>query len=180
MAAPKGNEFWRFRTKHGRNHAYTAEELLDEAERYFKRMATEKSARFYEPNSKMHFITPPSILSLCVHLGIGEATWYRWKDIGSQDLREVISYIETIIKARQFDGAAIGIFKANIMSRALGLAQKHEHSGPNGGPMETKDLSDDEFARRLRFLARKTGAGGAGAAPEPDPGDDGGPELVSE
>ena len=30
--------------------------------------------------------------------------------------------------------------------------QAHEHSGPDGGPIETRELSDLELARRIAFI----------------------------
>lgn len=35
------------------------------------------------------------------------------------------------------------------------FAERHEHTGKNGGPIETKDLTDDELARELAFLLQK-------------------------
>lgn len=35
MSAPKGNNYWEFRNKHGRNHKYTPDLLWDEAVKYF-------------------------------------------------------------------------------------------------------------------------------------------------
>jgi phage terminase small subunit len=35
------------------------------------------------------------------------------------------------------------------------FSDRHEHSGPNGGPIETKDVSDNEAARRIAFTLAK-------------------------
>lgn len=182
MPAPKGNQYWKARAKHGRDHIYSADELLAEAEAYFDRLTNQKAARFYDPISKKHFLRPPSIYGFCVHLGIGERTWYAWQETRAddEDFMQVISYIETMMRVQQFDGAAIGFFKGNIMSRAIGLAQKHEHSGPGGAPIpvEAEELSPDELARRLTFAferAQRGGTDGAGEGSdgEASPGGDG-------
>jgi len=189
MGAPKGNQYWKRRATHGPHHKYTADELITEAEKYFKRLTDEKAARLYDPVSKTHFLRPPSVLSLCVHLGVSEATWYRWKSESDDDLQEVIAYIETIMRAQQFDGAAVGLFKANIISRMIGLAEKHEHTGKDGQPLnpDPKESDPDDVARRLAFIlerAKRTGISSAGergsGSAAADPGPDAGPEVVSE
>lgn len=35
------------------------------------------------------------------------------------------------------------------------FVEKHEHSGPNGGPIETRDLSDDEIRKRRQQLSNR-------------------------
>ncbi|WP_290494493.1 terminase small subunit [Hyphomonas sp. UBA4494] len=189
MAAAKGNQYWKARSSHGRNHAYTPDQLWDEAEKYFERLTDQKAARLYDPVNKTHFLRPPSVLSLCVHLGIGEATWYHWKTNGDKDLLEVINYIETIMRAQQFDGAAVGVFKANIISRMIGLADKHEVTGKDGQPLnpDPKDADPDDVARRVAYVlerARRTGISSAGNVGSGSDGDDPvadrGPEVVSE
>ena len=37
--------------------------------------------------------------------------------------------------------------------------QDHEHTGKDGGPIETKELSDNEVARRMAFLLTKAAKG---------------------
>lgn len=35
------------------------------------------------------------------------------------------------------------------IGKHLGVAERHEHSGPDGGPIETRELTDDELVKRL-------------------------------
>lgn len=53
----------------------------------------------------------------------------------------------------------------NALRNYLGLEkQRHEHAGPNGGPIETKDVSDctpNEIARRIAFALLEGAAGEA-------------------
>ena len=44
------------------------------------------------------------------------------------------------------------------LGKHLGMfPNKHEMSGPNGGPIETSDVSDIELARRIAFLLTQPG-----------------------
>jgi hypothetical protein len=42
-----------------------------------------------------------------------------------------------------------------IIARELGLADKQEVSGPDGKPIETRELSETEYARRIAFTLAK-------------------------
>lgn len=49
----------------------------------------------------------------------------------------------------------MNMLNAGIISRALGLADKREMTGANGGPIETKDVSArDLLAERLAALTQ--------------------------
>ena len=62
--------------------------------------------------------------------------------------------MEEIIRQQKFEGAAANLLNANIIARDLGLADKAEITGRDGGPIETK-MTDLEGARRIAFsLAR--------------------------
>lgn len=46
------------------------------------------------------------------------------------------------------------------LGKHLGMfTERVEHSGPDGGPIETRDMSDLEFARKMAFLLRKGAEG---------------------
>lgn len=49
------------------------------------------------------------------------------------------------------DTAAAFIWLKNRRSGKWRDKQEHEHSGPNGGPIETKEIGDRELARRIAF-----------------------------
>lgn len=66
----------------------------------------------------------------------------------------------------ELDEARIAALKSDQNSAAVGatmgkaklhglINDKHEHTGKDGGPIETKNVSDLEFARRLAFLLEK-------------------------
>ena len=48
------------------------------------------------------------------------------------------SQVEDIIRTQKFEGASAELLNVSIIARDLGLADKSEHSGPNGGAIEHK------------------------------------------
>ena len=68
-----------------------------------------------------------------------------------QDLVETIERVQMVLYAQKFAGAAADLLNANIIARDLGLADKSELTGKDGGPVELKEMSDIEQARRIAF-----------------------------
>lgn len=148
MAAPIGNSFWKARSKHGRNKLFeSADDLWDACTEYFQWVEEnpllEMKAFAYqgivvqEPVAKMRAMT---INGLCIFLDIDETTWRDWRN--SQDFSTVVTRVEKIIYEHKFVGAAADLLNPNIIARDLGLAEKKELSGPDGGPIQsTLDVS---------------------------------------
>jgi len=99
-----------------------------------------------------------TIGGLCLSMGISTETWRGWKTEGHElhrpDLADVIGRVEAVIWENKFTGAAADLLNANIIARDLGLSDKKEVTGANGGPVEVKTLAD--------FYAD--------LAPDPEPG----------
>lgn len=158
MAAPKGNQFWRARSSHGRKPIFRDPEVLWTAcAEYFDwveanplyedRLVTFQGSATHEPVAKMRAMT---LDGLCMFLDIDDETWRDYRK--RQDFVGVCTLAEKTIRAQKFSGAAADLLNANIIARDLGLAERQEHSGPNGGPIE---FSPVETARRIAFaLAR--------------------------
>jgi hypothetical protein len=105
-----------------------------------------------------------TIAGLCIFLDIDQTTW---RDYGTKkDFSRVVTRAEEVIRSQKFAGAAADLLNANIIARDLGLTDKQEFSGPNGGPIETKDVSAREFiSGRIAGIAARNGASGdTGAA----------------
>lgn len=167
MAAPIGNRFWEARSSHGRDPIFGSPEALWNACReYFawvedNPLQEEKIFQYQgmivrDTVSKMRAMT---IDGLCIFLDIGRTTWV---DYGNrEDFSLVTTRVEEIIRNQKFTGAAAELLNANIIARDLGLADKAELSGPNGGPIRTtRDLTDAELAA----IAAGGSAGTAGAS----------------
>lgn len=134
MAAHKGNRYWDFVGKHGRNYAYQPNELWEEAVNYFKwveenPLLEEKGFAFQgcvtkETFAKMRAMT---IGGFCLFADITFQTFQNYK--ANKDFFDVISRIEQIIKEQKFTGAAADLLNANIISRDLGLIDQINQTG---------------------------------------------------
>lgn len=161
MAPPLGNKFWEARSSHGRKPIFSSPDQLWKAcTEYFNWMHENplqeaKAFAFQgevtvEPMPKLRAMT---ISGMCLFLDIDVTTWadYRRND----DFSHVCSTAEQIIYNQKFQGAAADMLNASIIARDLGLAEKKEHSGPNGGAIEIEKYTDIDLARRVAFLLSK-------------------------
>ena len=157
MAAPQGNRFWEARSSHGRNPIFESpEQLWDAALQYFQWNEENPlhEIQYKQAHGEPVPVSIPKMRAmtegaLCIFLDISTDSWRNYKN--KDGFLEVTTRIVEIIRAQKFQGAASEFFNANIIARDLGLADKSELTGKNGGPIETKELSDTEKARRIAF-----------------------------
>jgi hypothetical protein len=137
MAAPKGNNYWEFRNKHGRDFKYTPELFWDEAVKYFEWMSTRvwnkkesiKSGDLAGTTMDVPTSIPMSKGSFCLFADIDEKTFDNYlKGEGYEDFFRITKDIQTIIDSQMFEGATVGVFNANIIAQKLGLANKVDHT----------------------------------------------------
>lgn len=159
MSAPKGNSFWKARSSHGRKPVFSDPEKLWEAcceyfqwvednPLYEDKIVAFQGKASHEPIAKMRAMT---IEGLCLFLDIDDETWRRYRE--REDFRGVVARADQIIRTQKFTGAAADLLNPNIIARDLGLADRSELTGKDGGPIETKGDSDPiEIARRVAFL----------------------------
>lgn len=132
MAAPKGNQFWKARSKHGRDKIFSSPEVLWEGcVEYFEWVDDNplKEQKVFHTDgrithaevSKMRAMT---IGGLCIFLDIVIQTWENYKK--DNDFLEVITRAEQVIKSQKFTGAAADLLNANIIARDLGLSDKQD------------------------------------------------------
>jgi len=135
MPAPKGNNYWDFVGKHGRNHKYTPEKLWDEAIKYFDWISEQvwnkkeaiKSGELAGNLIDIPTSTPMSIKSFCLFADITHRTFLNYEsEEGYEDYFQVTSRIRSIIESQQFEGATVGAYNQNIIARTLGLADKQD------------------------------------------------------
>jgi hypothetical protein len=132
MAAPKGNQFWRARSKHGRDRLFASADALWEAcceyfewveqnPLYEMKPFAYQGVVAQEPVAKMRAMT---IDGLCLFLDIDLKTWANWRS--QEDFIQVVSRAENVIRSQKFAGAAAELLNPNIIARDLGLADKTE------------------------------------------------------
>lgn len=91
-------------------------------------------------------IRPYTMFGLFTFCGITQATWEMYKHgKKGDDFRDTTKIIQMCIYDQKFSGAAAGFFNATIMARDLGLADKNEITGADGGPIaQTHSMTTED------------------------------------
>lgn len=172
-----GNRLWEARSTAGPKPLFAnGDDLWEACVEYFEWVEqnplmegiTYQGAVSKQGLPKMRAMT---LAGLCVFLDIEERTWRLWRDTRT-DLIPVVTRVEAIIYEQKFVGASAGMLNPNIIARDLGLADKKELTGKDGGPIRQEVSTDAEAftSRLLGLAARITETSGTGEA---DTGDEG-------
>jgi hypothetical protein len=147
MAAPKGNQFWKLRSKHGRDKIFATPELmLEAAYEYFewceKNPLIEIDYRGSAPPVKVELpkMRAFTMEGLAMYLDVNTVYFNQFeeninnkKDQLSKDFSKVITHVKEIIRKQKFEGAASGFLNANIIARDLGLKDNSAVDHTTGG-----------------------------------------------
>lgn len=140
----KGNQFWKLRSKHGRDKLFASPELLwESACEYFqwcddnpllemKAFNTSKEGIKDHPVAKMRAYT---MQGLCLFLDCNVDYFNQFEKGLNEDIdgfSGVIKRIREVVYNQKFQGAAADLLNANIIARDLGLANKNELTGAGG------------------------------------------------
>ena len=151
MGAPIGNQFWKLRSKHGRDRIFQdANDMWDAACEYFQwyqdnplKKSEAKTVNIGDYQSKVEIIELPvlrpfTIEGVCHFMDVnteylsnfeaGLKTNKGLSEAQCKDFSLVITRIRETIKHQKFEGAAAGFFNANIIARDLGLVDKKEQN----------------------------------------------------
>lgn len=144
--APIGNQFWKARSKHGRDKIFGSPEILWEAcLEYFEWVETNPLSAAelvkYQGQATLSYVPKMRAMTvegLCLFLDIEYQTWRLYA--GREDFIQVVTRAETVIKTQKFAGAAAEMLNPNIIARDLGLKDAHDHELGNkdGKPFEHK------------------------------------------
>ncbi len=142
MGAPKGNQFWKLRSKHGRDKLFASPEKLWEAAcEYFEwcdnnpiikeETLTNHNEGGYTKEIKCRI--PYTIEGFCLYCDTS-ARWLRdfESNDSNKDFFPIITRIRETIYSQKFSGAAAGIFNSNIIARDLGLTDKTDNNISGG------------------------------------------------
>lgn len=163
--APKGNQFWKARAKHGRDKLFASAELLWESCcEYFQWVEDnplwEAKAFSFQGESWVEYLPKMQAMTIggiCIFLDIDETTWRAWRS--DKDFSTIITRAEKIIYQQKFTGAAADLLNANIIARDLGLKDTaaHEHTSPDGSmtPRSVIDTSKLSAATIAELMAAK-------------------------
>lgn len=170
MSSLEGNQFWKLRTIHGRSRLFgDAKLLLEEAYTYFdwcdnnpwqktelvkyKGEATQSEV----PLGRMY-----SMAGLCTYLGV-TGSYFRTAKRELSDkverktatddelnLLDAIELIEQAIQTQQLEGAAVGVFASNLVSRLNGLADNQNVI--NTQPTVNVSVRDEDTVKDMAKL----------------------------
>lgn len=147
-----GNCLWKNRSSYGRKPKFeTASDLWEAASQYFDWVVEnplwENKATQYQgaaidvPVQKMRAMT---IAGMCIYLDISRQNWYEYK--AKPEYSDICQQIEDIIYDYKFTGAAADLLNPSIIARDIGLSDKKEITGANGGAIQVSNLTDDQLA----------------------------------
>lgn len=160
MAFEKGNQFWKLRSKHGRDKLFTTPELLWEAAcEYFQwcddnPLQEEKLFHYQgvisrDSSDKMRAYT---LVGLCLYLNCNQKYFCNFEDNNknSDDFSDIITRIRETIYKQKFEGAAADLLNANIIARDLGLSDKQEIDQNVSDKTQTKEERDKEIEMLIK------------------------------
>ena len=163
MAAPKNNEFWKLRSKHGRDKIFATPEIMkDAADEYFQHQSQQQWVKtdFRGKESQMVEIptsSPFTLTGLCIFLGVNTVYFNQFEKECSEDFSKVIMYIREVIYTQKFEGAAVGAYNANIIARDLGLVDKKDVTEKTVVELTDEQLKNEIEAIRKEILAETDG-----------------------
>lgn len=139
MAAPKGNQFWKIRSKHGRDKLFASPQLMWEAaEEYFQWCINNPHKEIdFKGKDAVKVVIPKmrafTLIGLCIYLDCSSSYFRNFKNdviAGKRDDKEdflsVITRIEEVIYEQKYSGAASGFLNFNIISRDIGLIDRQD------------------------------------------------------
>lgn len=143
MAAPKGNQFWKARSSHGRKPIFSnPDDLMDACQQYFQWAQDNplKEEKVFVHQGQVTRVDVPKMRAmttagLCIFIGVDRLTWSAYRE--REDLSAVTREVDEVIREQKFTGAAADLLNPNIIARDLGLADKQEHTGARGGPIQS-------------------------------------------
>ena len=148
MAAPKGNQFWKARSKHGRDAIFQdPKKLAESADQYFQwcvdnpiritKMVGEKAITEILPR----VFTKEGISLFC-----GLCEWRLITDLKNKgdDFSLVIKEIETTIYTQKITYACVKVFDSNIIARDLGLKDRQDMTTNDQDIKPINWVSDDK------------------------------------
>ncbi len=147
MGAPKGNQFWKLRTKHGRDKLFEDPQILwEEACKYFEWCTNNPIETTDFKGKDATKVTIPKMRAftwsgLEYFLGIDSLREYK-SNPDYKDFSQVITRIEKVMYEQKFSGAAAGVLNPNIIARDLKLG---ENININDDRKRVADLFPEEL-----------------------------------
>lgn len=176
VGAPKDNQFWKLRSKHGRDKLFASPQLMWEAAcEYFEWCEKNpfKEVQYVGGGKRVQVpkMRPFTLHGLTLYLDChttyfnefegalkakklqseAEGATVKWGQTDI-DYSQVCTRIREVIHNQQFSGASSGFFKENIIARSLGLADKTKNEAAPTIVHNTVSLTPEEMREYDRVL----------------------------
>lgn len=132
MAAPQGNEFWRLRSKHGRDRKIKSPEELATLFDEYQQLINDNPFEEQDWVGKdaipvIRFKKRPMLKpEFAVYCGLCEWNMIAELKKVSNDFSKIVTHIESTIASHNIAGSAAGFLNSNIIARVEGLSDKRE------------------------------------------------------
>jgi hypothetical protein len=147
---PTENQFWRLRSKTGRDLLFATPQLLKEAaEEYFNwcdahplyKAEAIKSGDMAGTIMKVPVMRPYTMEGFLIYVDAGKEYWRQFNTERHPDFSGVLEWISQSIYNQKFSGAAANLLNANIIARDLGLRDNVGLSDGEGKPLASPILN---------------------------------------
>ena len=98
---------------------------------------------------EMEHVRPLSLRAFYTHAGLAETTWYEYK--ANPKYTRVCYDIDNHMTAQRIDGASVGMYNSNIISRVLGLAEITKTDVQ--AVVVAREMTEKEFAEKIDGLS---------------------------
>lgn len=154
MAAPKKNQFWKLRSRHGREKIFATPDIMWKAACTYFQWCEDNPFKeevvFHSQGvitkSELSKMRPFTMEGLCHYLDCNKVYFNHFEtnlegknDEQSKDFSKVVTHIREVIYRQKFEGAASGFLNPNIIARDLGLVDKKELD--NKGTIQFQNVS---------------------------------------
>ena len=166
MPAPKDNQFWKLRSKHGRDKIFTEPKTLwEEACKYFKwcdehpwyKNEVIKGGSMAGEIKPVAIERPYLIEGLTLFLNVSLQYFDNFErnldpenNEQHKDFVLVVSRIRETIRRQKLEGAAVGAFNPMIISRIEGLRDRQEINQTSDIKVTVTDQEAQRIAKKIR------------------------------
>jgi hypothetical protein len=144
MGAPKGNQFWKQRSTHGREKIFSTPDLLWQAACEYFQWCEDNPIKDPRSFGQRNIQRPYTLVGMCRFLGVNSVYFQQLEDQfkgkedeQSKEFSNIIILIKETCYQQKFENAVIGVYKENIIARDLGLTDKKDIT-TDGNPLNEK------------------------------------------
>lgn len=141
MAAPKGNGFWRLRSKHGRDKIFSSGEMILAAADEYMEVLQDNPLMEHDfvgkdavevDKRKKNVPTWEGFANFCDvysgHFHQLKQDYKKSEDPVEKDIYQALKRVDDMFFNDKFTAAAAGLANANLIGKALGIVERVDHT----------------------------------------------------